>query len=107
MDSEIDSFSSQNTIKTPKHQTWKYLLINVIPSNRKLLKTKPRSGKQTWLKNSCSKQSIHGSDTSIGLASLEMSATLMQIIMNWESRKAGGEKQENADVLKFTLFIHI
>ena len=31
----------------------------------------------TWLKNSCSRQSIHGSATCIGLASLEMSDTFI------------------------------
>ncbi len=46
-------------------------------------KGEKRVGFRTWLKNSVSKQSIHGSATSMGRASLEISATFTSIIRSY------------------------
>lgn len=45
---------------------------------------------ETWLKNSCSRQSSQGSATAMGLTSLEMSLTFTMIFISWGG---GGEQR--------------
>lgn len=72
-------------------------LQETAPKNLSRL-TKPHSGVKrpwvgslfgTWLKNSCSRQSSQGSATSMGRASLEMSLTLIRIIISCKNRENG------------------
>lgn len=55
----------------------------------------------TWLKNSWRRHSSHGSATSMGRHSFEMSATFNKIIRSWE-RKVGKTKEKPSDETKET-----
>lgn len=50
----------------------------------------------TWLKNSCSRQSSQGSATAIGLASLEISLTFTMIFISWEQEPQAEQPGETS-----------